>query len=165
MSAIAAELAVRFDAAVAEVVTLVEGCSDEEWRLVCLAEGWSMGVVVDHIAVYMLIQRDWIGKVASEEPMVPFTNRAIDAFNAWRAEDRADVTKAEVFTLLEHNRGVAHDFILSLTEEQLRRSRPWEYIILDAVPGERRTVAECIERTLIAHVRHHQRSIERALGR
>lgn len=55
---------------------------------------------VDHIAVYMQIQRDWIGKPANDEPMVPFTDRAIDAFNAWRAEQQAGVTQSEALALL-----------------------------------------------------------------
>lgn len=165
MSGVAAELAERFDAAVADILRIVEGCSDDEWRAICPAEGWSMAVVADHIAVYMPIQRDWIGKVANDTPMLPFTDLAIDTFNAWRAEEQADVAKPEVIALLRRNHGIARDFVLSLTDEQLLRSRPWERIILDVAPGERRSVAECIERTLIAHVRHHQRSIERTLDR
>ena len=65
MTAVTTELAARFDAAVAEVAAVVERCSDAEWQAICAAEQWSVGVVVDHIAVYMQIQRDWIGKLAN----------------------------------------------------------------------------------------------------
>jgi hypothetical protein len=163
MSARVDELATRFDAAVANVVTVVDRCTDEEWRMVCPAEGWSVAVVADHIAVYMLIQRDWIGKLANDQPMVPFTMRAIDAFNAWRAEDHAGATRSEVLTLLDHNQAIARDFVLSLTDEQLHRSRPFQRIFLDAEPCDVRDVAQCIERTLITHVRHHFVSITSTL--
>lgn len=160
----ATQLAERFDAAVADVATLIEGCSDDEWRAICPAEGWSVAVVADHIAVYMPIQRDWIGKVASDEPMLPFTDLAIDTFNAWRAEEQAGVTSSEVIALLRRNHGIARDFILGLTDEQLRRSRPINRIYLDTESRDDRDVAQCVERTLVAHVRHHYDSIAGTLG-
>lgn len=164
MSAIAAELAERFDASVADVLRIVEECSDGEWRAICPAEGWSVAVVADHIAVYMPIQRDWIGKVAKDAPMLPFTDLAIDTFNAWRAEDQAEVMKPEVIALLRRNHGIARDFILSLSDEQLRRSRPINRIYLDTESRDDRDVARCIERTLIGHVRHHYESITSTLA-
>lgn len=164
MSVIAAELAERFDAAVADVLRIVEECSDDEWRAICPAEGWSVAVVADHIALYMPIQRDWIGMVADNEPMVPFTDLAIDTFNAWRAEEQAEVTKPEVIALLRRNHGIARDFILSLSDEQLRRSRPINRIYLDTESRDDRDVARSIERTLIGHVRHHYESIAGTMG-
>jgi hypothetical protein len=132
--------------------------------MVCAAEQWSVGVVVDHIAVYMAIQRDWIGKLANDEPLIPFTYRAIDAFNAWRAEQQTDVTRPEALDLLRRNHGLARDFMLSLTDEQLRRARPFDRIVLDTDSPAPRDVARCIERTLIAHVRHHLGSITATLA-
>jgi hypothetical protein len=164
MNAITTELAIRFDAAVADVVAVVERCSPAEWTTICAAEQWSVGVVVDHIGIYMLIQRDWIGKLANDEPLIPFTERAIDAFNAWRAEERAGVTQPEALDLLRRNHGLARDFILGLTAGQLRRARPFDRIVLDTGSSAPRDVARCIERTLIAHVRHHFESITATLG-
>jgi len=158
------ELADRFDAAVADVVDIIERCSDKELRTICPAEGWSVAIVADHIAVYMPIQREWIGKVANDAPMLPFTDLAIDTFNAWRAEEQADVTKSEIIALLRRNHADARDFILNLSDDQLRRSRPINRIYLDTASRDDRDVARCVERTLIAHVRHHYASIAATLA-
>jgi len=159
-----ADLAERFDAAVTQLVSTFEGCSDDQLRAICPAEGWSVAVVADHIAVYMPIQRDWIGKVADDEPMLPFTDLAIDTFNAWRAVEQVNVTKPEVVALLRRNHGLARDFILSLSDDQLRRSRPINRIYLDTESRDDRDVARCIERTLIAQVHHHYASIATTLA-
>src|SRR6202022_972826 len=34
----------------AELIAFVESCTDEEWRTICRAERWGVGVVAHHVA-------------------------------------------------------------------------------------------------------------------
>ncbi|MGI8688130.1 MAG: hypothetical protein ACR2M3_06080 [Thermomicrobiales bacterium] len=50
MSKRAEELAAQFEAVNDEVIAMVTGCTDEQWRRPCASEGWSVGVVAHHNA-------------------------------------------------------------------------------------------------------------------
>jgi hypothetical protein len=78
-------LGARFNQAVDEFAALVEDCTDDQWQMICFDEGWTIAAAADHVTNRINLERDWIAKIALDEPMVPLALGAVNAFNDRRA--------------------------------------------------------------------------------
>src|SRR5260370_13272259 len=114
----------EIDDANAEVNGFVESCSDEEWRTICRAERWRLGVVAHHIAWGHERAADWINSIRNGIP-IPGSPRAHDASNAIKAAQVAGIGRDEVIFLARRNADRLVAVLRSLTAEDFKRAVPF----------------------------------------
>lgn len=122
-SARAAELAAALDATNLELIQLVRGCSDEQWRTLANDEGdgRSVGVIAHHVAHGHLDTIEWMETALRGEPIE--ATLAIQAeLNARHAETYHDVERDVTAALLEENGRRLRERIERLTDEELARA-------------------------------------------
>jgi len=146
-------LADQLEQANRELVHTVEQLSDAQWKTTTVDEGWSVGVVVHHVATGHGYLSGLVGKIADGDP-VTVDRDAIHRANAEHAVQFADVTKASALALLRQNGAAATAVVRRLDDAQLDR----------AGGSMGMTAAQAIERVLIGHVRNHHASIRQATG-
>jgi hypothetical protein len=108
----------------AEFIGFVESCSDADWRAVCRAERWRVGVVAHHIAWGHERAADWINAIRNGIP-IPGSPRAHDASNAIKAAQVAGISRDEVIFLARRNAERLVAVLRSLTEEDFERAVPF----------------------------------------
>jgi hypothetical protein len=108
----------------AEFIAFVESCSDEEWRAICRAERWRVGVVAHHIAWGHERAADWINAIRNGIP-IPGSPRAQDASNAIKAAQVAGISRDEVIFLARRNADRLVAVLRSLTDEDFKRAVPF----------------------------------------
>jgi hypothetical protein len=151
-------LADLFEKAVSELSTLLDGCTEEDWRRRCPDEERPVGVVAHHVAGGLHAQIDWLQMVARGQQLPPITAEMIDETNAGHAVRHAHHTKEETLALLQRNGATAATAIRALSDEELDRTG-WMPLF-----GDRPLTAEEIVRfIMIRHVIQHTRSIRAAL--
>jgi len=106
----AAALADEFAAANAEVVAFAQSCPADRWARTVPGEGWTVGVVMHHIAESHENSRRWVEEMARGHG-VPESADMIDEANAAHAVRAAAATPAETATLLE-DAGAALEAVL-----------------------------------------------------
>jgi uncharacterized damage-inducible protein DinB len=157
-SARAAELAARFDALNAEIAAAITGCTDEEWRRTSVGEGWPVGTVAHHIAI---VQQAFAGIMArlaaggTYSPQISWDE--INRGNAEHARDFAAVGKAETLAPLSESRDTIAQLLRNLSDAQF-----------DHIAGQygdhELSVAQVVERVVIAHAAEHMASIRATLA-
>ncbi len=159
MAESARELAERFERINDEVITVVEGCSNDQWQTLVPEEGRTVGVVCHHVGGAHRFLTQLIQALSTGETGPPNTMEAIHAANAQHMERYASCTKDEAIALLRRNGGVARAAVEALTDEQLdRQGRLVLY-------GDRPVTArQVIERRLIGHPLSHLQGIRDVLG-
>ena len=105
----------------AEFLALVESCSDEEWRAVCRAERWRIGVVAHHIAWGHERTANWINSIRSGIPIRESPEER-NASNRIRADQAAGIKRDEVIFLARRNAEHLIAVLRSLTEEDFNRT-------------------------------------------
>jgi hypothetical protein len=162
----ARELARRFEQANAELVALIESCTDVQWRAVCKDEGWLVGVTAHHVAYDQDQIVNWITAIANSSQPRPRLDElegradSLDARNARHAQEYSSCTRAETLSLLRRGGATAAAVVRALSDEQLDRALP------AAGPGGRSWTAEvAVEEILIGHVCGHLASMREAIGR
>ena len=160
MGSQAESLARSVEQANGELVSLLERCSDEQWRASCRAEAWPVGVTAHHVAGGHEALSNFVRLLASGQPLPPITSEMLDRMNAEHAEQYADCGRAETIELLRRNGEAAAETVRRLSDEQLDRSAPMT--IMGGAPVSAR---QMIENVLIGHVREHATSIRAALDR
>ncbi len=118
--ALAADLARANEQAVA----FARSCTDEEWVRTVPGEGWTVGVVLHHIAEGHAHGVTWLGAMASGRG-VPETADEIDRDNAEHAVRAGSVRRDETVALLETNGSRLEDALRSLSDEDLDRTAPF----------------------------------------
>ena len=139
-----------------EFIKVVEGLTDEQWRLKTVDEGWPVCVVARHIAIRCGIEEvDWI---LSGHP-TPFwaSMDELDAANAQHARDFADCTKEETLDRLRDVSSRVEDVLGALTDEQLK-------IRGQTVGGGPSTAEQFIVIMMPNHTELHQASILRTIS-
>lgn len=116
----ARELAASIEAINLELVQLVRGCSDEQWRTVCNDEGddRTVAVVAHHVAHGHVYSLEWL-ETALAGREVAVTLEEIDVENAEHATTYHDVEREMTIALLEANAAQLARRIAALTDEQL----------------------------------------------
>ena len=153
-------LAEAFTAANNQVITLVEGVSDEQWRNICEGETWSVGVTARHIAASHAGIAGFVRAVAEGQGPPPLDPAAIHQGNAEHAHAHANCTRAEVLDLLRTGGAEGAATLRGLTDAQLANSTPIAF-----AGGQPWTAAEIAERIMIGHMQMHLPSIQAAIGR
>ena len=160
MSERADALAAAFERANNDVIAAVEQCSDDQLRIACEGEGWSVAVVAHHLALSYPSIAGMVQLVADGQPLPPLTEEMLDTFNAQHAEEFADVSRDETLQLLRREGQAAAERVRDLGDEQLDRAAPMPF-----AGGQPWSAADLIERGLIGHPVEHGQSIRTALGR
>ena len=110
----------------AEFIAFVEACSADEWRAICRAERWRIGVVAYHIAWGHERAVDWINAIRNGIPIAGGPE-ALNATNAIRAAQVAGIKPDEVIALARRNAHRLVAVLHSLTEEDFKRAVPFGY--------------------------------------
>jgi hypothetical protein len=108
----------------AEFSAFVESCSDDDWRAVCRAEKWRVGVVAHHIAWGHERAAEWINAIRSGIPIAG-NRQAHDASNAIKAAQVAGISRDEVLFLARRNAERLVAVLRSLTDEDFKRAVPF----------------------------------------
>jgi hypothetical protein len=111
-------LARQFENASREFTQTVKSVSDEDWKNLCPAENWTVGVTAHHVAVSYEMAIDVLQALAAGEAR-PVTTRMLDELNAEHASQHADRTREETVRLLRSNGEEATAAIRGLPEEAL----------------------------------------------
>jgi hypothetical protein len=107
-----------------EFTAFVESCSDNDWRTVCRAEKWRVGVVAHHVAWGHERAADWINAIRRGIP-IPGSPQAHNASNAIKAAQVAGITRNEVIFLARRNVERLVAVLRSLTDEDFERTVPF----------------------------------------
>jgi hypothetical protein len=120
----AAAIADDFAAANGEVLALVRSCSEEQWLRTVPGEGWTVGVVLHHVAEGHEQGLRWLDAMARGDGVAD-SAEAIDRANAAHAVRAEGVEPAETLVLLESNGAELETALRALTDEELDRCAPF----------------------------------------
>jgi hypothetical protein len=120
----AASLADEFVAANDAVIAFARSCSEEQWKTVVPGEGWTVGVVLHHIAEGHAQGVRWLTAMAAGDGVTD-TGDDIDRHNVTHAEKWADVSVADTVALLEENGELMERCLRQLSDEELDRTAPF----------------------------------------
>src|SRR5438270_9816823 len=108
----------------AEFTAFVESCTDEDWRAICRAEKWRVGVVAHHVAWGHERDADWINAIRSGIP-IPGSPQAHNASNAIKAAQVSGISRDEVVFLARRNAERLVAVLRSLTDDDFKLSVPF----------------------------------------
>jgi hypothetical protein len=120
----AAEIADDLAAANAEVLAFVRSCSEEQWLLTVPGEGWTVGVVLHHVAEGHEQGLRWLDAMARGAGVAD-TAEGIDRANAAHARRAEGIGPAETLALLESNGAELESALRELSDEELDRCAPF----------------------------------------
>ena len=122
-SARAAEIADQIEQASLELVQLVRGCSEEQWRTLCNDEGdnRTVAVIAHHVGHNHQLNEEWLDNALGGQD-VTITLGEMDLVNAEHAATYHDVAREETIRLLEVNGAQFVDRVRRLTDEELART-------------------------------------------
>jgi hypothetical protein len=153
----ARELAESIEAINLELIQLVRGCSEEQWRTDANDEGdnRSVAVIAHHVGHGHLNSLEWL-ETSLSGGEVAITLDAIDAENAEHAATYHDVAREETIALLVENGDRLCARVAELTDEELARTA------FHRAAGRQMTVATFAQLGQ-HHVAGHLDTIRRAL--
>jgi hypothetical protein len=123
MSEKAKELLDRFNAINDELISLVEKCSDEDWKKVVSGEEWTVGVVMRHVVgAHFGMLLDMAKNIVAGNALPEMSMDQIDQMNAKHAQDHANCTKEEVLEMFRKNGASLAEFVNGLDDEDLAKS-------------------------------------------
>jgi hypothetical protein len=142
-----------------ELIAFVEACSEADWRTDCPNEGWTVGVVVHHVASMLPAELDVIKTVASGQPVISVTAELVDQINAQHAKEYADCSREETLDLLRRNSALVVSAIREMSDAELDQAAPVS-LHSDAPV----TAQYLIEDHPLGHAYDHLASVRAALG-
>lgn len=150
------QLAAALELRVADLKTTIEQLTDDQWRLVCVGEGWPIGFIAYHVSLGLERQAGWIERRAAGGPLAKFDWEATHALNAALLRRHGlptpDITRAALDRRLDRLTGV----VRSLTDTQLDE--------MTLLFGEHERSAEWVVRVVaMSHIADHLKSIREAL--
>ena len=152
------ELVQRFNAANAELISYIEGCTEHDLDCVTASEGWPVRVTAHHLAVSHEPVAGLAQLLANGQPLPSLTLEIFHHGNAQHAAEHATVSKQAILDRLQSGGAQASAIVSGLTDEALDRTG---YFTL--LNGEISAQA-VIENILIGHVSSHLASIKAAVG-
>lgn len=152
------ELASRFEAIHAEVMTFVENCSDADWQKQTAGEEWPVGVVARHIAVSHAPLAGLAKLLATGQPIPGITMDMANHNNADHAQKHADCSQADVMDLLQREGAAAAQMVRDLQDEQLGNSA--QVALFDRVM----TAEQLIKNVLIWHTKSHLQNMKETVA-
>ena len=154
----ATALADDFVAANAEALEFARGCGARSWALTVPGEGWSVGVVLHHIAEGHAHAAHWLEDMARGEGVVE-TAEDIDRTNAAHAVRAEAVSPAETVALLVANGDLLEGAFRGLGDEDLDRTAPF------GPAGGRRMATGDLAVVAARHTREHLAHVRSAVHR
>ena len=151
-------LADDFAAANRDALAFARGCTEREWVLSVPGEGWSVGVVLHHIAEGHAHGTRWLEGMAHGDG-VGETAEDIDRVNAAHAIRAEAVGPAETMDLLEANGTLLEEALRGLTDEDLDRTAPF------GPAGGRRLPTGNLAAVAARHTREHLAHARDAVAR
>lgn len=167
MTTRAERLAEDFEKANNELIALIEGTDEPQWRQRCAAEGWTVGVAAAHIAEDHKLLADFVQMAANGASLPDMNREGLNQYNAEMAARNEGITKVEAMGLLRNNGAAAAAVIRGLTNAQLdSAARVPDYHpvrVLEGLP-ERVTAQDLVQAVMITHVGEHGSSIQAAIA-
>jgi len=154
----AAALADDFGAANADALEFARSCSKGEWATTVPGEGWTVGVVLHHIAEGHAHFASWLDDMTSGEGVAE-TAEDVDRANAAHAARAEIVSPAETVALLEANGALLSEALRRLSDVDLDRMAPF------APAGGRLVTTGDLAAVPARHVREHLAHALVAAGR
>lgn len=152
-------LADRVAQAHRELMALVEGLSETEWRTICPNENRTVGVLVHHVASVLPGELGMIQAVASGQPVTGVTPELLDQMNAQHAEDYANCSREETLELLRGNSALVVEAIRNFSDAELDQAAPVSLHLEAPV-----TAQYLIEDHPLGHAYQHMASIRAVLS-
>lgn len=122
MSGRAKEMAERIRVFNNEVISFVENCTEENWRKLCPAEDWTVGVVARHIGAGHYGAVSMAKLIVQGQKLPEVTGEQIVRMANDHARNHADCSKSEVLGVLREQGAAVTDYILGLSDEELDRT-------------------------------------------
>jgi hypothetical protein len=119
----AAEIAKQIGQANLELIQVVRGCSEEQWRTLCNDEGdnRTVAVIAHHVARNHVLNEEWLDTALSGAE-VAITMDAMNVINAEHSATYHDVAREETIRLLEENGTHFVARVGALDDEELART-------------------------------------------
>ena len=155
----AEDLAVRFERIHGELTSAVEACSDADWQTASPPEGWSVGVVVHHVASGQAQITGLTQLIANGGDLPSIGWEAIHQGNAEHAQQFANCTKEETLDLLRQDGPAAAGALRGLSDQKLERTALMPVMGEDPI-----SAGQFAEMVMLGHMETHLASIRGALG-
>jgi hypothetical protein len=120
----AAALADEFASANAEAVAFARACPADRWGRTVPGEGWTIGVVMHHIAESHQNSRRWVEEMARGHGVAE-SAAMIDEANSAHAVRAVAVTPAETVALLEDAGAALEAVLRGCSDQELDRMAPF----------------------------------------
>ena len=120
----AAALAGDFGAANADALEFARSCTEGEWALTVPGEGWTVGVVLHHIAEGHAHFARWLDDMAHGDGVAE-TAADVDRANAAHAVRAQTVSLVETAALLDANGDLLGEALRRLSDAELDRTAPF----------------------------------------
>ena len=151
-------LATQLEAVNDEIVALVMGCTDAQWRQPCANEGRSVGVVAHHIAAVQEAFHRIVEALAAGATYTPQSSmEEVDRSNAQHAHDYAAVGKPETLDVLRTSGAAIARRLRALGDEHLDHTA-------GVFAGRELTVAQVVEGVVIGHAWEHLASLRATIA-
>jgi len=131
-----------------DAVAFARSCGDEDWMVVVPGEGWTVGVLLHHIAEGHAHGLEWLAAMASGQPVTD-TAEGIDDQNAEHARRAASVDRAETVELLVRNGTALEAALRALSDVELDTLAPF------GPAGGRELPTEALAAVAARHAREH----------
>ena len=154
MSAKSEQLASQFEATNNDLLNLISGLSDEQWKKKCPDEGWTVGVTAHHVAESIGTLAGLVQGVAAGAPIPPLTMAMLNEGNAEHATRASGVTREETVTLLRENITSGAAAIRGLSDEGLQKKA--------SLPMGEMTADQIVELIMTGHAQMHIGGIKAA---
>ncbi len=128
MSARIEALTRKIEAFNQDMMAVVRSCSNEDWRKVCQAEDWSVGVVARHVGDGHYRVVELAKMIISGAPLPEWSMEDVVKMGNDHARKHANCTKEEVLSILEANSSALAAYLASLTDDELDRKGPMALI-------------------------------------
>jgi hypothetical protein len=146
-------LADDFARANEETLSFARSCTDEQWALRVPGEGWTVGVVLHHIAEGHAQTLRWLGDMMSGRG-VSDTAEGIDQVNAEHAVRAKSAAQADTAALLQANGSRLEAALRGLTDIELDKNSAFGPAGGRALPTEQ--LAAVAARHTREHLSHAQ---------
>ena len=156
MTSTGESLAEKVEATNNELLELVKGLSDQQWRMPCADEGWPVGVTAHHVAESLGNLTGLVQALASGAQVPPITMDALNQGNAEHALRAANVTKAETAKLLSDNIVAGAAALRGLNDGQFGAKA--------TLPLGELSAAEIVEGIMVGHTGMHIHGIRAAIA-
>ncbi len=158
MSARIEALTRKIEAFNLDMIEVVRSCSDDDWRKVCRAEDWSVGVVARHVGDGHYRVVELAKMIINGSPLPDWSMEDVILMGNDHAREHADCSKEEVLSILEANGRALTAYITSLSEDELDRKGQMALI------GEEVSAQQILEMLILHSGGEHLESVRTTIS-